>query len=132
MKVRVLKSAPFNETPKIRIVEGSTLWDAAYKLYTAGKNPTTDPEWKDGVFLTFEDVPDVVPQHIIMLNKTHIHTIEFPPRSYGPAEWDWIHSDHKRIRKTIPGCREFVVCHCTVGEDHESTYAFLPIPKQQG
>lgn len=37
------------------IHQGDVEWEAAYKLWQNGKNPTSNPAWKEGVFFSLED-----------------------------------------------------------------------------
>lgn len=121
MRLKVLKNSPYQAPPTIRIVEGEPEWDAAYKAWIAGRNPTADPAWKEGVYFSYMELPKIVPQKIIILNKSHIHTTVHPAVYSGSYEWDWVRSDHKRIRKLrMPECREHTVCYCSVNKDHVS------------
>lgn len=37
------------------IHQGDVEWEAEYKLWQNGKNPTSNPAWKEGVFFSLED-----------------------------------------------------------------------------
>jgi hypothetical protein len=47
------KSSWDNEKPTIIIASDSKEWNLAYEAWLSGKNPTSSPEWKKGIFLTF-------------------------------------------------------------------------------
>lgn len=47
--------------PTIQIVEGTPEWDQAYKNWLQNKTPTDSPEWKLGVFLSFEPHDRLIP-----------------------------------------------------------------------
>lgn len=42
------------EKPTIIIKPTDPEWEEAYQNWINGKNPTSSPEWKKGVILTFE------------------------------------------------------------------------------
>ena len=48
---RILKNAPFDMPATLQVVEGTHEWDGAYANWLAGKNPTSDARWREGVFL---------------------------------------------------------------------------------
>ena len=64
MTKSILKNWPFdlvsNAKVPISIIEGSPEWADAWKLYLAGKSPSADPAWKEGIYCGFikeEDKP---------------------------------------------------------------------------
>jgi hypothetical protein len=43
------------DKPTIVITPADPQWENAYKNWLSGKNPTDDPAWKLGVYMTFKD-----------------------------------------------------------------------------
>lgn len=52
--MRILKNYSWNNLSKdpIEIREDSPDWDTAYNKWISGKNPSNDPRWKEGVFMS--------------------------------------------------------------------------------
>lgn len=46
------------QPPSIKLEEGCVGWEEAYANWLAGKNPTDNQEWKSGVYLHFEPLPE--------------------------------------------------------------------------
>jgi hypothetical protein len=51
---RVYKMLLIGNKPTIIVVPTDAEWKEAYSNWIKGKNPTDSPEWKKGVFLTFQ------------------------------------------------------------------------------
>jgi hypothetical protein len=53
---KILKNYPFTNKTSVKapieISEDTPEWELAYQNWLAGKTPTTDPRWKEGVFLS--------------------------------------------------------------------------------
>ena len=45
-----------NDKPSIVITPDQPQWQEAYSRWLDGKNPTDSPEWKKGVYLTFNNM----------------------------------------------------------------------------
>jgi hypothetical protein len=48
-------------------MQGEPGWGEAYKRWLAGKNPTDDPGWKEGVFGAYCEL--IIPHRIVILGK---------------------------------------------------------------